>query len=84
MKPDKSPGPDQIHPQLLKVREGSSTMAIPLTIIFQESMSKGQVSKSWKDAKVTPIIKKGKKKSKSNVTRDQSVVPLLCVRSWRR
>jgi hypothetical protein len=75
MKPDKSPGPDQIHPRVL--RECCSTMAKPLTIIFRKSLGEGQVPMSWKDAKVTPIYKKGKKKQPCNY-RPVSLTSVVC------
>ena len=58
MKLDTSPCPDQIYPRLSS--ECSSTMVVPITIIFRNSISESLVHKSSKDAKVIPIFKKGK------------------------
>jgi len=41
LKPDKSPGPDGIHPLVLK--ECAETLAKPLTIIFQTSFDNGKL-----------------------------------------
>ena len=60
LRPSKSPGPDGIHPRILK--ELSGTLAIPLTMIFKSSLSTSCVPDSWKTANITPLFKKGDKK----------------------
>ena len=50
---DKSPGPDYIHPRVLK------ECASPLTFLFQTSLSEEKLPQQWKEADVTPIFKKG-------------------------
>jgi len=60
LKVSKTPGPDGIHPRVLK--ELASVLAIPLTKIFQSSLDTGSVPQSWKLANMTPIFKKGDKK----------------------
>ncbi|KAK2144954.1 hypothetical protein LSH36_716g01005 [Paralvinella palmiformis] len=64
LKPDKSPGPDQIHPRILK--ECYRAIRIPLTLIFRKSLKEGQVPSHWKEAHLTPIHKKGRKKQPNN------------------
>ncbi|KAK2148442.1 hypothetical protein LSH36_497g01010 [Paralvinella palmiformis] len=59
MKSNKSPGPDLVHPKVLKMC--AQELAMPLTKIFKKSMEEGKVPTSWKDANVTPIFKKGTK-----------------------
>jgi len=62
--PGKSPGPDNIYPLLLK--SCAATLAHPLTILFNKSLSQGTVPSSWKMANVTPIHKKGSKRNPDN------------------
>jgi hypothetical protein len=61
---DKSPGPDGIHPMLLK--ECASTVAEPLSIIFKNSFESGTLPSDWKTAQVAPIFKKGAKTDRAN------------------
>ena len=58
LKVSKTPGPDGIHPPVLK--ELASVLAIPLAKIFQTSIDTGYVPQYWKLANVTPIFKKRK------------------------
>ena len=53
----KSPGPDNIHPLLLKCC--ADHLAHPLHIIFYRSFTEGQLPSAWKASLVTPIFKKG-------------------------
>ena len=55
LKIDKSPGPDKIHPRVLK--EIADTIAIPLKIIFEQSLKDKEVRKSWKEAQISAIFK---------------------------
>jgi hypothetical protein len=55
MKSDKSPGPDLVHPKVLKMC--AQELAMPLTKIFKKSMKEGKVPTSWKDANVTPYLR---------------------------
>ena len=61
---DKSPGPDEVHPMLLK--ECAEILAEPLSMIFQQSFQSGSLPADWKTANVVPIFKKGKKGDVSN------------------
>ena len=64
LNPGKSMGPDEIIPLLLKTM--SKVCSVPLAIIFQESISSGTIPKIWKDARVTPLFKKGQKSDPGN------------------
>jgi len=60
----KSMGSNGMHPRVL--RELTDVTAEPLSIMFECSCRKGEVSKSWRKASVTPIFKKGKKEDPEN------------------
>ena len=53
---DKSPGPDGIHPRILK--ECAKELAFPLTSLFRYSLSEGTIPSQWKKATVSTIYKK--------------------------
>ncbi|MEW8548045.1 MAG: reverse transcriptase family protein, partial [Candidatus Thiodiazotropha sp.] len=71
----KSMGPDEIHPLLLKTMP--KVFSVPLTLIFQKSVNTGQVPKVWKDARVTPLFKKGQKSDPGNY-RPVSLTSIVC------
>lgn len=71
----KSPGPDGMHPRVLK--ELAEELAEPLAIIFTQSLSEGKLPESWKDANVTPLFKKGAKNKPSNY-RPVSLTSIPC------
>ena len=75
LKPNKSPGPDGMHPRLLK--EIGTSIAEPLSIIMNKSIEEGTVPLDWKDANVTPIYKKGKKTDPGNY-RPVSLTSVVC------
>jgi hypothetical protein len=60
---NKSPGPDKIHPRVLK--EANNILHILLSIIFNKSLESGRLPKEWKNANITAIYKKGSKLSKN-------------------
>lgn len=64
LKTDKSPGPDGIHPLLLK--ECAPVLAEPLSLIYQQSYATGTLPMDWKTANVVPIYKKGSRCDKGN------------------
>ena len=66
---------DQVHPKVLKICADS--LAIPLTKLFTKSLETGKVPTSWKEAKVTPIFKKGNKKQACNY-RPVSLTSVVC------
>ena len=57
LKPDKTPGPDLIHPRVLK--ECAHTLALPLFTLYKKSLDVGSIPLDWKTGHVTPIHKKG-------------------------
>uniref|UniRef100_A0A4W3IWW7 Reverse transcriptase domain-containing protein n=1 Tax=Callorhinchus milii TaxID=7868 RepID=A0A4W3IWW7_CALMI len=58
-KSNKSPGPDGLHPRVLK--EVDYEIVEALCLIFQNSSDSGTVPMNWKIANVTPLFKKGGK-----------------------
>ena len=60
----KACGPDLISPRLLK--EGSTIIALPLSIVFNRSLEQGYFPTCWKYGNVTPIYKKNDKSQPSN------------------
>ena len=64
LRPDSSPGPDAIHPRVL--RELAEPLSIPLSKIFSKSLNEVNVPTAWKVAEVVPIFKKGKRQDPSN------------------
>ncbi|MCG7869883.1 MAG: hypothetical protein JAY74_26365 [Candidatus Thiodiazotropha taylori] len=60
----KSCGPDLINPRLLK--EGAHYLKIPLTYIFNSSLSQCEFPNAWKKANLTPIHKKNEKTLPNN------------------
>ena len=57
LKTSSSPGPDGIHPRIL--RETARSIASPLANVFQKSLACGRLPQDWKLGSVTPIFKKG-------------------------
>ena len=64
MKKKKSCGHDEISQECLLL--GSQNLAGPLTKLINQSISTGIVPDSWKEAVVSPILKKGNKHDKAN------------------
>ena len=75
LKPDKSPGPDEIHSKVL--RETADAICIPLYLIFKKSMNEGQVPTAWKKANVVPLHKTGRKDGSGNY-RPVSLTSVTC------
>ena len=75
LKPDESPGPDTIHPRVL--RELANEVVYPLYIIFKKSLSDSELPASWKLGHITPIFKKGSKSEASNY-RPVSLTSVVC------
>ena len=72
---NKSPGPDGLHPKVLS--ELAHELAEPLTIIFTKSLQQETLPQAWKDAKVTPLYKKGGKRKPGNY-RPVSLTSIIC------
>ena len=71
----KSPGPDEIHPAILK--ELAHELASPLKFLFDLCMKKGKIPTPWKEAEVRPIFKKGDKTCPGNY-RPVSLTSIVC------
>ena len=59
LKQNKSPGPDEIHPMILK--KCSRTLSHSLCELFNMSFAQGVVPDQWKQADIVPLHKKGPK-----------------------
>ena len=75
LKIGKSPGPDGIHPRVLK--ELAKELKMPLFIIFRKSLDTGILPKVWKIANVSPIFKKGSRHLAANY-RPVSLTAVAC------
>ncbi len=75
LKPNKSPGPDGIHPRVLV--ELVDELAEPLAIIMNKSLEEGVLPQAWKEAQVSPIFKKGSKSEPGNY-RPVSLTSVIC------
>ena len=64
MNSNKTPGPDNFHPKILK--NVVDEICGPLTSIFNKSLQEGKVPEDWKLANVTPIFKKGSRDQPGN------------------
>ena len=51
-------GPDLMSPRLLK--EGSSVLAEPYSLLFTSSLRLGHIPSPWKDGNITALYKKGR------------------------
>ena len=60
----KTPGPDNVHPRILK--ETAEAVCVPLTMLYKKSLSTGELPEDWKCGNITPIHKKGSKGAASN------------------
>ena len=72
---NKSPGPDEIHPILLKSAPKSFSCA--LSIIYNRSITFGEVPIDWKLANISPVFKKGDKTDPNNY-RPISLTSIIC------
>jgi len=75
LKTDKSPGPDGIHPAVLK--HCADAVSILLSMIFQTCYSTGCVPTDWRLANITPLLKKRAKSDPSNY-RPVSLTSVAC------
>ena len=72
---NKSPGPDLIHPRIL--REFASELSYPIKRLFDKSLVHGKIPQSWKTAEVRPIHKKGARDIPDNY-RPVSLTSVVC------
>ena len=75
LKTCKSPGPDYIHPRILK--ETHLEIAEPICDIFNDTLKYGHIPKEWKKSNITAIFKKGNKAEPGNY-RPVSLTCILC------
>ena len=61
---NKSAGPDNIHPRILK--EACDVLALPLKIIFENSFKQNKLPSDWITANISAIFKKGSKLEVNN------------------
>ena len=71
-----SPGPDNIHPRVLK--EVLSVVSEPLYLIFKKSIELGKIPSKWKLASLTPIYKGKGRKSLPENYRPISMTSICC------
>ena len=64
LNPQKSPGPDGLHPYALKAT--AIEISPILTHMFQQSLDSGDIPSDWKHAYVTPVYKKGRRNDPKN------------------
>ena len=75
LKTSSSPGPDGVHPMVLK--ECARVLCEPLHLLFMKSLSSGVVPEDWRRANITPIFKKGSKTDPTNY-RPISLTSVVC------
>ncbi len=75
LKTNKASGPDEIHPKLLS--EAKEELAVPLAIIYNQSLDAGELPADWKIAHISPIFKKGSRHLPSNY-RPVSLTSVVC------
>ena len=75
LNPDKSSGPDGIHPKVL--RECAMVLDHPLYLLFNKSVEDGKIPQDWKTANISPIHKKGSKSEVGNY-RPISLTSCIC------
>ena len=71
----KSPGPDGIHPRVLK--EVSSSIAPALTILYNNILKTHDIPEDWRSAIITALFKKGDKTDPGNY-RPVSLTCIIC------
>ena len=64
LREDKSPGDDDMSPRLLKMI--CEEIALPVTLLFHQSVIEGDVPLDWRSANVMPIFKKGSRNQPEN------------------
>jgi hypothetical protein len=72
---DKSPGPDNIHPRVLK--ELQDQLAEPIAKLYNLSLKTGKLPEEWRQSTITSIHKKGSKSSVTNY-RPIALTSIIC------
>ena len=75
LKTSSSPGPDGIHPRVLK--EAAEQVAGPLATLFRKSLDAGVLPGEWKLGLIVPIFKKGPRSEPGNY-RPVSLTAIPC------
>ena len=75
LNPSKAMGPDHIPNVILKTL--AKELSLPISIIFNKSISEGCVPEDWRMAEVTAIFKKGSRNDPGNY-RPVSLTSVLC------
>ena len=75
LRSDKAPGPDGVHPHLLKTL--ANTFAPILSMIFSISLESQELPSVWKTGIITALFKKGKKSQAQNY-RPVSLTSIPC------
>ena len=75
LKTEKSPGPDELYPRILK--EAAIEIAYPVCEVFKTSLENGKLPEIWKIGNITAIHKKGPKNICNNY-RPVSLTSILC------
>ena len=73
--PNKSIGPDEVHPVMLK--ELVDYVSPPLFLVMSKSLAEGKLPTDWRLAHVTPIYKRGPKNIAENY-RPVSLTSIAC------
>ena len=63
LKPNKSPGIDNIHVNVLR---NVPSLSKPLALLFKDSLAFGDMPQDWKDANITPLHKGGQRTEAAN------------------
>ena len=71
----KSPGPDRVHPRLLK--ELAEIILEPLEKMFNLSLQSSKMPEEWKIGEISAIFKKGNRRSPMNY-RPVSLTSIVC------
>ena len=71
----KACGPDGLSARIIHDHECAGELTIPLEILCKLSLDQGVFPRSWKDANVIPLHKKGDRKNPNNY-RGTSLLPL--------
>ena len=72
---DKSPGPDNIHPRVLK--ELQDQLSIPIAKLYDVSLQTGKLPEEWRHSTITAIHKKGSKSTVTNY-RPIALTSIIC------
>jgi hypothetical protein len=75
LKENKSCGPDNIHPKVLK--ECRKELGLPLKLLFTKSLGEGKPPSTWKTGTIVPLHKGGTKDSPANY-RPVSLTSVVC------